>query len=159
MQYALRLATLADHAVIRDFNLAMARESEDRTLDAEVLAAGIAAVLRDPAKGFYLVAEAIPASANARARPAGSLMVTYEWSDWRNGRFWWIQSVYVAPAFRRQGVYGLMHRWVRDAALSSGDACGLRLYVEKQNQGAKAAYESLGMATTCYDLLEEEFSR
>ena len=159
MQYALRPATPADQEVIRNFNLAMARESEDKDLSPDVLAAGIAAVLADPAKGFYLMAETTPQGAAAIKRPVGSLMVTYEWSDWRNGCFWWIQSVYVAAEFRRQGVYSLMHRWVRDAALNRGQACGLRLYVEKQNSGAQATYKGLGMVTTYYDLLEEEFPR
>ena len=72
-----------------------------------------------------------------------ALMVTYEWSDWRNGRFWWIQSVYVLPQFRRGGVYSQLHSWVRDAALADGNACGIRLYVEKRNAGAQATYRAL----------------
>ncbi len=152
MQFSLRPARTDDQKTIVEFNLAMAWESEGKELNQQVLAAGVAAVLADPDKGFYLMAE-------GDGRPAGSLMVTYEWSDWRNGCFWWIQSVYSAPNFRRQGVYSLMHDWVRQAALADDQACGLRLYVEKRNFGAQATYRKLGMVQTDYDLYQEEFRR
>ncbi len=150
MRLSVRPAVRRDIDRIVEFNLAMARESEDKGLDAETLRAGVAAVLAEPANGFYLMAE-------ADGQPAGSLMVTTEWSDWRNGRFWWIQSVFVAPAFRRQGIYTRMHDWVRRTAQADGQCCGLRLYVEKNNAGAQATYSSLGMAPTHYDLFEEAF--
>ena len=150
MRIAIRRAAAGDIDRIVEFNLAMARESEDKGLDADVLRSGVAAVLAEPANGFYLMAE-------AEGRPAGSLMVTTEWSDWRNGRFWWIQSVFVASEYRRLGIYSRMHDWVRRAAQADGQCCGLRLYVEKNNVGAQATYASLGMAPTNYDLFEEEF--
>ena len=150
MRIEVRRAVAGDIDQIVEFNLAMARESEDKGLDAETLRAGVAAVLTEPTNGFYLMAE-------ADGQPAGSLMVTTEWSDWRNGRFWWIQSVFVAPEHRRIGIYSRLHDSVRRAAQADGQCCGLRLYVERNNIGAQATYASLGMAPTHYDLFEEEF--
>lgn len=150
MRIEIRRAVADDIDRIVEFNLAMARESEDKGLNAETLRAGVAAVLAEPANGFYLVAE-------ADGQPAGSLMVTTEWSDWRNGRFWWIQSVFVAPEHRRLGIYSRLHDSVRRAAQADGQCCGLRLYVERNNIGAQATYARLGMAPTHYDLFEEEF--
>ena len=150
MRLSVRRADHLDIDRIVDFNLAMARESEDKRLDANALRSGVAAVLAEPANGFYLMAE-------ADGQPAGSLMVTAEWSDWRNGRFWWIQSVFVAPEFRRRGIYSRMHDWVRRTAQADSQCCGLRLYVEKNNVGAQATYSGLGMVPTHYDLFEEEF--
>ena len=152
MTVTVRRATLEDVPRIARFNLAMARESEGRALDAALLEQGVRHLLLEPGKGFYLMAE-------ADGEAAGSLMVTYEWSDWRNGCFWWIQSVYVLPEFRRRGVYSRMHAHVREAALKDGHACGLRLYVEKDNTGAQATYGRLGMRETDYRLFEEEFPR
>ena len=150
MRIEIRRAVADDIDRIVEFNLAMARESEDKGLDIETLRAGVAAVLAEPANGFYLMAE-------ADGRPAGSLMVTTEWSDWRNGRFWWIQSVFVAREHRRLGIYSRLHDSVRRAAQADGQCCGLRLYVERNNIGAQATYARLGMAPTHYDLFEEEF--
>ncbi len=151
MSVTIRRATPADARLIAAFNVAMARESEDRALDAALLEQGVRHVLLEPRDGFYLVAE-------VDGEAAGSLMVTYEWSDWRNGCFWWIQSVYVLPEFRRRGVYTRMHAQVREAALADGHACGIRLYVEKDNAGAQATYSQLGMTETDYRLFEEEFA-
>ena len=151
MSVTIRRATPADARLIAAFNVAMARESEDRALDAALLEQGVRHVLLEPRDGFYLVAE-------VDGEAAGSLMVTYEWSDWRNGCFWWIQSVYVLPEFRRRGVYTRMHAQVRDAALADRHACGIRLYVEKDNAGAQATYSQLGMTETDYRLFEEEFA-
>lgn len=145
-----RPATLADVDSLVEFNLAMARESEDKGLDPMRLRRGVTSLLQTPRDGFYLMADAGQAT-------AGSLMVTYEWSDWRDGRFWWIQSVYVAPAFRRQGVYSAMHEQVKALARADGRACGIRLYVEQDNRGAMATYQQLGMHQTHYRLYEEEF--
>lgn len=133
-----------------DFNRAMAEESEDKGLDTATLQRGVEYLLDHPADGFYLIAE-------RNGEVAGSLMVTYEWSDWRNGRFWWIQSVYVLPAHRRRGVYRVLHDKVRDMARADGQACGLRLYVERDNDGAMATYRALGMHETHYRMYEEEF--
>ena len=145
-----RPATFADLDTIVDFNLAMARESEDKGLDPARLRRGVTSLLQTAGDGFYLMAD-------VGGKPAGSLMVTYEWSDWRDGRFWWIQSVYVAPEQRRQGVYRAMHDRVRTLAHEDGRACGIRLYVERENSGAMATYEALGMVQTHYRLYEEEF--
>ena len=144
-------AQQADLDLLVEYNLAMAQESEDRGLDQNRLRGGVSRLLQRPRDGFYLVAR-------VDGQPAGSLMVTYEWSDWRNGRFWWIQSVYVPPVFRRQGVYSAMHAKVRELARADGDSCGIRLYVERDNTGAMATYQALGMAETHYRLYEEEFA-
>lgn len=147
-----RPARTDDAAVIVRFNIAMAAESEDKGLDPETLGRGVAHLLEHLQEGFYLVAE-------EDGRTAGSLMVTYEWSDWRAGRFWWIQSVYVTPEFRRRGVYRSMHAHVRELARRDPRACGLRLYVEHENHGAMATYRAMGMHETHYRLYEEEFAR
>ena len=152
MTARVRRATLEDARLIAEFNLAMALESEGRELPAARLEKGVRHVLLDPGAGFYLVAE-------VDGEPGGSLLVTFEWSDWRNGCFWWIQSVYVLPEFRRRGLYSGMHAEVRKAAQADGQACGLRLYVEKNNSGARTTYERLGMTETNYRLYEEELVR
>lgn len=143
-----REATLADHATICAFNQAMAEESEGRILDEETLARGVRAVLEDPGRGRYLVAE-------REGQVVGQLMLTYEWSDWRNGLFWWIQSVYVAPEARRSGVYRALHERVLSLAGESGEACGVRLYVEQDNHVARATYERLGMQPARYGMYEQ----
>jgi ribosomal protein S18 acetylase RimI-like enzyme len=145
-----RSATAADRELLVAFNRAMAEESEDKGLDPTTLRQGVAHLLEHPADGFYLVAE-------RDGQVAGCLLVTYEWSDWRNGRFWWIQSVYVLPEQRRRGVYRALHARVRALASEDRQACGLRLYVERDNAGAMATYRALGMTETRYRLYEEEF--
>jgi GNAT superfamily N-acetyltransferase len=144
-----RRATREDADSLVEFNAAMAAETEDRALDSATLRAGVDAVFDDEARGFYLVAE-------HDGRAAGALMVTFEWSEWRNAPFWWIQSVYVAPDARGRGVYRALHARVESEARSAG-ACGLRLYVEKENDRARRVYEFLGMRETVYDMLEVEF--
>ena len=128
----------------------MAMETEGLALEPGVVRAGVAAVLADDSLGFYLVAE-------IDGRPAGQLMVTFEWSDWRNGLWWWIQSVYVRAEFRRQGVYSALHRHVAGAAQAADGVCGLRLYVEQENTTAQGVYESLDMHRTRYQIYEVEF--
>ncbi len=152
MTLTVRRATPDDAAAIAGFNLAMAEESEGRALSAARLQEGVRHVLRESTAGFYLVAE-------VDGEVAGSLMVTREWSDWRNAYFWWIQSVYVLPEFRRRGVYARMHAHVRDAALADSRVCGIRLYVDKNNGGARATYAHLGMQESEYRFYEEEFGR
>jgi GNAT superfamily N-acetyltransferase len=140
---------LADDAdTLAAFNAAMAWETEGKRLLPEVLGAGVRRLLAQPALGFYLVAV-------AGSQPVGCLMVTTEWSDWRNGRFWWIQSVYVRPEWRRRGVFRALYASVHAAALAQPDVCGLRLYVEHENAVAQATYRSLGMARTDYLLFEQ----
>ncbi len=147
---AVRLATPQDLELLVEFNRAMAAESEDKGLNVPTLRDGVTYLLTHPQEGFYLVAE-------RDGEVAGSLMVTFEWSDWRNGRFWWIQSVYVVPAHRRRGVYRALHEHVRALARQDEQACGLRLYVERENTGAMATYRAMGMTETHYRLYEEEF--
>jgi GNAT superfamily N-acetyltransferase len=130
------------------FNIAMAEETENLKLLPEVITAGVAAILADAGRGFYLVAE-------SGAEILGSLMVTSEWSDWRNGFFWWIQSVYVRPKYRRHGVYRTLHEHLRELAKTEPNICGLRLYVERENERAQATYSRLGMHETHYLLFEE----
>jgi ribosomal protein S18 acetylase RimI-like enzyme len=142
-----RDATSADQSALVQWNQAMAWETEHKALDPAVLARGVAAVLADPRRGFYLIAERAGAA-------VGCLMVTYEWSDWRAGDFWWIQSVYVAPAARRGGVFRALHAEVAQRARHAG-AVGLRLYVESDNQRAQATYAQLGM-TACHYLMYEQ---
>lgn len=143
-----REAVAADHAVLCAFNQIMAEETEGRRLDEDKLSRGVRAVLEDRAKGFYLVAE-------REGRVVGQLMVTFEWSDWRDGLFWWIQSVYVAPEARRSGVYRSLHARVVEGARASGESCGVRLYVEVENHVARATYERLGMKPCRYGMYEQ----
>ncbi|MCI0498686.1 MAG: GNAT family N-acetyltransferase [Planctomycetales bacterium] len=131
-----------------DFNLRMARETEQLELDPEVLAAGVRAVFENPHLGFYLVAE-------SDGQVAGSLLVTPEWSDWRNGAFWWIQSVYVRPEYRRRGALRRLYQAVKEMAAQRSDVCGLRLYVEKDNASAQTCYQRLGMRPSHYRFFEE----
>ena len=146
----IRRATPADAGFIVESNVAMALETEGLALDETVVRPGVAAVLADASLGFYIVAE-------IGGSPAGQLMVTFEWSDWRNGLFWWIQSVYVRPEYRRRGVYRALHSHVADAARRAGGVCGLRLYVEQENTTAQQVYESLDMYRTRYQMYEVEF--
>ena len=139
-------------AAIRDdidsivaFNAAMAMETESKRLSPNILRAGVAAVFDDPGRGFYRVAE-------VNGAVAGCLMITFEWSDWRNGDWWWIQSVYVHPDFRRHGVFRALYAHVDAAARALPRVVGLRLYVEKENSRAQQTYVSLGMHESEYDM-------
>jgi ribosomal protein S18 acetylase RimI-like enzyme len=143
----IRLATPADAGVLIEFNAAMALETEGKELLPDVIGAGVRSLLGNPAAGFYLLAEQDSA--------VGSLMITKEWSDWRNGTFWWIQSVYVRPEFRRQGVYKNLYRHVQELASKDPAVCGFRLYVERENERAQATYSALGMKQTHYLVFEE----
>lgn len=143
-----RPATPADAEVLVGFAQAMARETEGRDLDAATLGAGVAALLEDPERGRVFVAE-------AGGAVVATLMVTREWSEWRNGFFWWIQSVYVHPDHRRTGLYRLLHAHVRTLAAADAEVCGIRLYVENDNVDAQATYRALGMAELPYRLFEE----
>jgi ribosomal protein S18 acetylase RimI-like enzyme len=151
MPVHVRRATEADADALVAANLALAVETEDRRLDAGRVAAGVRRVLRDAALGVYYVAE-------DGGRIVGQLLITREFSDWRNGWFWWIQSVYVSPTDRRRGVYRALHASVIAAARADGDVCGVRLYVDRANTGAQVTYQSLGMRRTEYDLYEIDWS-
>jgi len=149
-----RPAHVGDLDTLVDFSLAMALETEGRQLDRARLRRGTQAIFDEPTRGFYLVAE-VPDQ--PRSTVIGQLMVTFEWSDWRNAAFWWIQSVYVHPDWRRQGVYRAMHHHVLSEAKGRKDVCGVRLYVEKSNQGAQTAYQRVGLAPSPYQVFEEDF--
>jgi ribosomal protein S18 acetylase RimI-like enzyme len=101
----------------------------------------------DPSKGLYYIAE-------STGKIAGQLMITYEWSDWRNATFWWIQSVYVHPEYRNHGVFRALYRFIETIARTHGDVCGVRLYVEKENDRAQKTYEALGMKHSHYEMME-----
>ena len=146
-----RQAEPGDADVIARFNGLMAEETEHRALDASVLGPGVRAVLGDPSKGIYFVAE-------IGGEVVGQLMITYEWSDWRNGNFWWIQSVYVKQEFRSRGVFRALFEHVRALAGQRNDICGIRLYVEESNERAKRTYEKLGLKKTGYELFEIDFT-
>ncbi len=126
----------------------MAWETEHKALDEATILRGVQRLIAQPQYGFYLLGE-------IDNTIAGTLMVTTEWSDWRNGLFWWIQSVYVAPQFRRQGVYRALYEQVKSLADQQPDVCGYRLYVEKDNLTAQTTYENLGMTKTDYLLYEQ----
>lgn len=145
--YAVRRAVLEDAPAIVAFQQRMALETEAKALDADTVTRGVARLFAHPADGFYLVAEAGDAV-------VASLMITTEWSDWRDGVFWWIQSVYVIDAFRRRGVYRALYGEVRRLAQAAGDVLGFRLYVERENRIARDTYAALGMTETPYRLYE-----
>ena len=147
-----RPATQSDLGTIVDFNARLALETEGLLIDREILEEGVGALLADGSRGFYNMA-------SSEGRPVGQMMHTREWSDWRNGVFWWIQSVYVLPAFRGRGVYRRMYAFVKQRASQNPEVCGFRLYVEKNNQIAQKTYQTLGMAETHYLLYEEELKR
>ncbi len=146
-----RPACPADAPVIVANNAAMCLETEGRRLNADTLTAGVRSVLGDSQRGLYFLAE-------RNGAPVGQMMVTSEWSDWRNAWFWWIQSVYVAPTARHEGVYRRLHEHVRSAAMARGDVCGLRLYVERENLPAQAVYRHMGMNPAAYLMFEEDWS-
>lgn len=145
----IRLAERSDTGSLVEFNQAMALETEGKKLEDEKIASGVAAVFGDPNKGFYVVAE-------DNDRIVGGLMVTYEWSDWRNAWFWWIQSVYILPEARGKGLYRRMYEFVKQRAAKAGDVCGFRLYVETDNLQAQKVYKSVGMSASHYVMFEEE---
>jgi ribosomal protein S18 acetylase RimI-like enzyme len=145
----IRPAQPSDVDTIAAFNQAMARETENLSLDLDRLRAGVQGLLARPELGFYLIAE-------RDGDAAGQLMITYEWSDWRNAVFWWIQSVYIRPDCRRMGIFrALYDEAVRRAARQN--ACGLRLYVEHGNAAARQTYQSLGMKRAPYEMFEVDF--
>ncbi|WP_299079594.1 GNAT family N-acetyltransferase [uncultured Paraglaciecola sp.] len=144
----IRVAQSHDLTSLVNFNQLMAFETEQKKLDESTLSQGVAALIADTNKGFYLVAE-------QNEQVIGSLMVTTEWSYWRNGVFWWIQSVYIAPDYRRKGVYGQLYQQVKALAAQQKDVCGFRLYVEKENLIAQKTYEALGMEQSHYLMYEE----
>ncbi|MEO5596547.1 MAG: GNAT family N-acetyltransferase [Lysobacteraceae bacterium] len=176
-----RAATTEDVERLADWAIAMALETEHKQLDPDIVRNGVRAVLAEPARGRYFIAECTAETistdttsdttptanasgvfGSARAEPGeciGTLMLTHEWSDWRNGDWWWIQSVYVEYAHRRRGVYRALYDHVHALALATPSVCGLRLYVERENANAQRTYESLGMTDAHYQIYEAEFTR
>jgi len=150
-----RDAVLADLETIVELNVRMAAETERLRLDTATVRDGVRAVLEDGAKGTFYVAEvpAVDGSRGARPVIAGQLLVTHEWSDWRNAMFLWIQSVYVRSEYRRRGVFRALYRHVAARAAAPGH-CGLRLYVHDHNDAAAATYLRLGMVSPGYRVLE-----
>ena len=144
-----RPATPEDLETIVRFNAALAEETEGVVLDPKWLRPGVRAVFDDSRRGRYFLVE-------AEGRAIAQLLVTFEWSDWRNGDFWWIQSVYVEPAHRRRGAYRALHEHVL-AAAREARACGVRLYVERANEPARAVYQRLGLASAPYEMMETDF--
>ncbi|MGE5316253.1 MAG: N-acetyltransferase family protein [Acidobacteriota bacterium] len=145
----IRNAEPRDLATIAEFNIAMAFETEHLVLDRARVTEGVRAVLEDKTKGRYIVAE-------DNGSVVGQLMVTYEWSDWRNGMFWWVQSVYVEKSCRGRKVFSSLYEHMKEEALAEG-ACGIRLYVEEANLVAQQTYRKLGMQLTPYEMMEEDF--
>jgi GNAT superfamily N-acetyltransferase len=143
----IRQAEPLDAPVIVEFNLRLAAETEELTLDPACVAAGVAALLQDRGKGLYFVAEIDGAV-------IGQVMITYEWSDWRNGILWWLQSVYVKEAFRRAGVFRALFGYLQELARARKDVRGIRLYMHGDNLRARHSYEKLGMKHTRYEVFE-----
>ena len=146
MSRIIRRANADDVDIIVRFNIAMAHETESKRLDADVVRRGVASAIDDPAKGIYWLAE-IAGNVVAQAQ------ITYEWSDWRNGWFWWIQSVYVEPSHRRTGLFRTLFTRIQHEARQQSDVIGIRLYVETDNHHARATYESLGLCVEAYNMM------
>lgn len=149
-EITVRPATADDLEAIVAGNLAIAQETESRQLERETVRSGVGHLLTDPSQGVYYLAE-------LDGRVVGQLLITYEWSDWRDGMFWWIQSVYVAPAARRHGVYRALHTWIERKARQTAGVCGLRLYVDRHNTRARQVYARLGLQPTEYRLYETDW--
>jgi GNAT superfamily N-acetyltransferase len=147
MEIRYRGATPHDVPVIVDFQQAMARETEEVSLDHEICTRGVQAVFDDPSRGRYFVAD-------SGGRVVASLLITYEWSDWRNGVVWWIQSVYVRPEMRKQRVYAGLYQHVQQIAESDSSVKGIRLYVDRRNKPAQEVYRRLGMNGEHYLVFE-----
>ena len=148
--FVIRAAAPRDAADIARFNEAMALETEHLSLDPARLRAGVEAALADARHGFYLVAA-------DDSGAIGCLMITYEWSDWRNGQWWWLQSVYVREDRRGLGVFGALYAEVERRARATAGVIGTRLYVERDNARAQRSYAGLGMHETAYRVYEKEF--
>jgi ribosomal protein S18 acetylase RimI-like enzyme len=142
-----RSATMEDAEFLVRGNAQLALETESHSLDIDRLRSGVHAVFDDTRRGFYLIAE-------ANGTRVGQMMITYEWSDWRNGVFWWIQSVYTAPEFRRRGVFRALYAQAEALAQQDSFVCGLRLYVEGKNERAQTTYRRCGMHETAYRMFE-----
>ena len=148
----IRPARVGDAAVVAEFNSAMAMETEHKRLDPAILRAGVEQAIANPELARYFLAE-------IDAHVVGQLMITMEWSDWRNATFWWIQSVYVRPEHRSRGVFKALYQHVHAIAREQKDVCGLRLYVERENAAAREVYHRLGMCDAGYLVYEVDWSK
>jgi ribosomal protein S18 acetylase RimI-like enzyme len=146
----IRLADPADAEFLVRGNATMALETEHLSLDLDRLRDGVHALFEDTSRGVYYIAE-------VKGRRVGQMMITYEWSDWRNGMFWWIQSVWVEPEFRGQGIFKALYAHVENLARANAGVCGLRLYVEQDNERAQGTYVRCGMKRTAYQMFEADF--
>ena len=153
-ELTVRRAGTDDVEALVAFSSAMAWETEHRRLDGLRLREGTQELLSTPSLGFFMVTEV---RESERCQVVGQLMITYEWSDWRNGVFWWIQSVYVDPAWRRRGVFRRMHETVLSLAKADPKVCGIRLYVEQDNHAAQTVYQRLGLSPSPYKVYEQDF--
>ena len=147
MEILIREANSTDANKIVEFQMAMALETESLKLDRDILTLGVNAVLDDPSKASYFIAE-------EDGKSVGMLMITPEWSDWRNGWVWWIQSVYTMPEFRKRGVYKLLYEHIKSLVAASADIRGIRLYVDNRNTTAQNVYTALGMNGDHYSTYE-----
>ena len=148
----IRQAILNDFQAVVEFNAALAWETERKQLDTSRLQEGVIAVLNNSEHGFYLIAEDVHSG-----KTIGQLLITYEWSDWRNGVFWWIQSVYVHKSWRRRGVFRNLYQYVMEEARKKKTVAGVRLYVEKENRLAQQVYQELGLLPAGYHVYELDF--
>ena len=146
-EYGVRAAGLEDWPLIVEFNRQLAAETEDTELHVDLLTAGVKAALADSAKAQYFVA-------STGETVVGQLMHTWEWSDWRNGMIWWLQSVYVQPEHRGRGVFRMLYEHVQQLAESDPGVVGIRLYIETGNDAARAVYEKLGMRAGSYNVMQ-----
>jgi GNAT superfamily N-acetyltransferase len=147
MPLTIRRATPADAGIVTEFNRLLALESEGKTLDLAVLRSGVEAALADTAKAWYFLC-------HDQGEILGQTMLTFEWSDWRNGWIWWIQSVYVRSDARRRGVFRLLFEHIRTLATQTPGVVGIRLYVERDNDTAQQTYERMGLERTTYLVME-----
>jgi ribosomal protein S18 acetylase RimI-like enzyme len=147
----IRNANKDDTSIIVEFNSAMAMETESKQLDSDTVRKGVETILKNSLHGFYLIAE-------SDGVPVGQLMITKEWSDRRNGEFWWIQSVYIHPDFRKNNIYKNLYNEAINLARESQIVCGIRLYVDKDNTAAQNVYSKLGMKESNYVFFEEDWS-
>ena len=149
-KYFIEKATPSDAEWIVKFQLSMAQETENFKLNLDDVIKGVEHIFNESGHGFYVIAK------NHLHNPIGSLLILKEWSDWRNANVWWIHSVYISPDYRRQGVFRKMYKYIEKLAQNSG-ARGLRLYVDKSNETAKAVYSKLKMNNQHYKLFEKMF--
>jgi GNAT superfamily N-acetyltransferase len=152
LRLLVRDAVPADRPMIAEFNRRLAVETEGKVLDPAVLDRGVARALADPERLRYWVAET---RRSEDSRLVGQTAITREWSDWRDGWVWWLQSVYIDADFRDQGIFRALYQHIRDAARAEPDVIGIRLYVENGNLRAQKTYEALGMKPGGYSVLEE----